>query len=208
MSLAPRDHLNRKVTASGVSGRGAGRRRRTAPGGVGVGCAGKPRRRCSARARLGKRRRNRKPANERRLVMAQKVSDIMTTALVMIRPSQSVTDAARAMRDNGIGAVLVADNGELLGIASDRDIVVRAVADGKDPARTPVAEVCSADVVTATPSEDAGEAVRRMREHGVRRIPVVEGGNRPVGILSIGDMAIERDEGSALADISVQTPNT
>jgi len=140
--------------------------------------------------------------------MAQKVSDIMTTALVMIRPSQSVTDAARAMRDNGIGAVLVADNGELLGIASDRDIVVRAVADGKDPARTPVAEVCSADVVTATPSEDAGEAVRRMREHGVRRIPVVEGGNRPVGILSIGDMAIERDEGSALADISVQTPNT
>jgi CBS domain-containing protein len=140
--------------------------------------------------------------------MAQKVSDIMTTALVMIRPSQSVTDAARAMRDNGIGAVLVADNGELLGIASDRDIVVRAVADGKDPARTAVAEVCSADVVTATPSEDAGEAVRRMREHGVRRIPVVEGGNRPVGILSIGDMAIERDEGSALADISVQTPNT
>ena len=140
--------------------------------------------------------------------MAQKVSDIMTTALVMIRPSQSVTDAARAMRDNGIGAVLVTDNGELLGIASDRDIVVRAVADGKDPARTPVAEVCSADVVTATPSEDAGEAVRRMREHGVRRIPVVEGGNRPVGILSIGDMAIERDEGSALADISVQTPNT
>jgi CBS domain-containing protein len=140
--------------------------------------------------------------------MAQKVSDIMTTAPVMIRPSQSVSDAARAMRDNGIGAVLVADNGELLGIASDRDIVVRAVADGKDPARTPVAEVCSADLVTATPSEDAGDAVRRMREHGVRRIPVVEGGNRPVGILSLGDMAIERDERSALADISVQTPNT
>jgi CBS domain-containing protein len=140
--------------------------------------------------------------------MTQKVSDIMTAAPVTIRPSQSVSDAARAMRDNGIGAVLVAGNGELLGIASDRDIVVRAVADGKDPARTPVAEICSADLVTATPSEDADQAVRRMREHGVRRIPVVEDGNRPVGILSIGDMAIERDEGSALADISAQKTNT
>jgi CBS domain-containing protein len=111
------------------------------------------------------------------------------------------------MRDDGIGAVLVADDGQLKGLVTDRDIVVRAVADGRDPGTTPVAEACSPELVTVAPDDDADTAVRRMREHGVRRIPVVEDG-RAVGLLSLGDMAIERDERSALADISAQAPNT
>lgn len=139
--------------------------------------------------------------------MAQKVREVMTPAPVAVVPSQPVSEAAKAMRDYGIGAVLVVDNGQLKGIASDRDIVVRAIASGKDPGSTPVSEVCSPDLVTVTPDEDADIAVQRMREHGVRRVPVVEGGSRPVGMLSIGDMAIERDERSALADISAQPPN-
>jgi CBS domain-containing protein len=139
--------------------------------------------------------------------MVQKVSDLMTSAPVSLRPAQPLTEAAKAMREQGIGSVLVVDGGRLKGLVTDRDIVVRAVADGRDPGRTTLADVCSPDLVTAAPDDDADTAVQRMREHGVRRIPVVDG-DRPVGVLSIGDMAIERDERSALADISAETPNT
>jgi CBS domain-containing protein len=139
--------------------------------------------------------------------MVQKVSDLMTSAPVSLRPAQPLTAAAKAMRDQGIGSVLVVDDGRLKGLVTDRDIVVRAVADGRDPGRTTLADVCSPDLVTAAPNDDADTAVQRMRERGVRRIPVVDG-DRPVGVLSIGDMAIERDERSALADISAEAPNT
>jgi CBS domain-containing protein len=141
--------------------------------------------------------------------MTQTVSEVMTPAPVAVLPAQPVRDAAQAMRDFGIGSVVVAEEGELRGIVTDRDIVVRVIADGRDPAATPVADICSADLITATPNEDADLAVARMREHGVRRIPVVDGkGMRVVGMVSIGDLAIERDERSALADISARPPNT
>jgi CBS domain-containing protein len=139
-------------------------------------------------------------------MMTQKVSELMTSAPVALRPGQPVADAAKVMREHGIGDVLVVDDGQLKGLVTDRDIVVRAVADGRDPATTTVSEICSPDLVTVTPDDDADTAVRRMREHAVRRVPVVEHG-RPVGVLSIGDMAIERDERSALADISAEPPN-
>ena len=71
----------------------------------------------------------------------------------------------------------------------------------------PIAEACSPDLVTVRPGDEADKAIRRMREHGVRRVPVVENG-KPVGILSIGDLAMERDEDSALADISAKAHNT
>lgn len=138
--------------------------------------------------------------------MAQKVRELMTSAPVTLRPGQPVADAAKAMRDQGIGNVLVADDGQLKGLVTDRDIVVRVIADGRDPGGTSVGEICSPDLVTAAPDDDADAAARRMRERGVRRIPVVEDG-QPVGVLSIGDLAIERDEQSALADISAQRPN-
>lgn len=138
--------------------------------------------------------------------MAQKVSELMTSAPVTLRPSQTLVDAAKAMREHGIGDVLVVDDAELKGLVTDRDIVMRAVAEARDPSSTPVGEICSPDLVTVTPDDDADTAVRRMREHAVRRVPVVRDG-RPVGVLSIGDMAIERDEQSALADISAERPN-
>ena len=139
-------------------------------------------------------------------MVAQKVSQIMTPAPVALRSAQPVADAAKVMRDHGIGNVLVVDDGQLKGLVTDRDIVVRAVADTRDPATTPVGEICSPDPVTVAPSDDAETVVRHMRERAIRRVPVVEDGH-PVGILSIGDMALERDERSALADISAQPPN-
>jgi CBS domain-containing protein len=84
--------------------------------------------------------------------------------------------------------------------------VVRAVADNRDPAITLIGEICSPDPVTVAPGDDADTVVQRMREHAIRRVPVVEDG-LPVGILSMGDMALERDERSALADVSAQPPN-
>jgi CBS domain-containing protein len=139
--------------------------------------------------------------------VAQKVREIMTSAPVALRPSQPLTEAGRAMREQGVGSVLVVDNGQLKALVTDRDIVVRAVADGRDPGKTTIAEVCSPYLATAAPDDDVEIVVRRMREHGVRRVPVVEDG-RPIGVLSLGDLAIERDERSALADISAEAPNT
>ncbi|HTU74146.1 MAG TPA: CBS domain-containing protein [Trebonia sp.] len=138
--------------------------------------------------------------------MAQKVFEVMTPAPVALRPDQPLVDAAIQMRKHGIGDVLVADDGQLKGLITDRDIVVRGIADGKDPGSTLVAELCSEDLITVTPKDDASTAVRRMREAEVRRIPVVDEGN-VVGVVSIGDMAIELDENSALADISAGRPN-
>jgi CBS domain-containing protein len=132
--------------------------------------------------------------------MARKVCDLMTAAPVSVLPSQSLTAATEAMRQQGIGTVLVVDNGQLKALVTDREMV-RAVADGRNPAKTPVAEVCSPDLVTVAPDEDVDTARRRMREHAVRRVPVVEDGH-VVGVLPIADIMIERDERSALPEFT------
>ena len=110
------------------------------------------------------------------------------------------------MRDEDLGAVLVTDGDRLRGMVTDRDIVVRSVSRGGDPERITVAGACSDELVTVGPDEDLAQAVELMREHSVRRIPVVDHGH-PVGILSLGDLAMERDPESALGDISAARPN-
>jgi CBS domain-containing protein len=139
--------------------------------------------------------------------MAQHVRDIMTSDLVTVEPQASVTSVARLMRDEDLGAVLVTDGDDLRGLVTDRDLVVRALADGGDPEQTAVAGACSGDVVTVGPDDELDLVIRLMREHSVRRIPVVDHGH-PVGIVSLGDLAMERDPDSALGDISVAEPNT
>ncbi|MGI5135187.1 CBS domain-containing protein [Streptomyces sp. CA-106110] len=138
--------------------------------------------------------------------MTQHVHDIMTTAPVTVEPQASVANVARLMRDQHIGAVLVTEKDHLRGLVSDRDLVVRALAQGVDPEQTTVANACSDDLVTIGPDDDLDRAVGMMREHSVRRIPVVEG-DQVVGIVSLGDMAIERDPRSVLGDISAARPN-
>ncbi|MFJ4584189.1 CBS domain-containing protein [Streptomyces echinatus] len=138
--------------------------------------------------------------------MAQHVRDIMTSQLVSVEPQASVTSVAQKMRDEDIGIVLVTEGDDLRGLVSDRDLVVRALAEGGDPQETTVASACSDDLVTITPDEDVDRAVELMREHSIRRLPVVEEGHA-VGIISLGDLAIERDARSALGDISAARPN-
>jgi CBS domain-containing protein len=117
-----------------------------------------------------------------------------------------LADAAKHMKDGDVGAVLVEDGGKLAGIVTDRDIVVRVVADGRDPSSVAASEIVSGTVHTVTPDQSLEDAVRLMRDQDVRRAPVVQDG-RPVGILSLGDVSIERDTGDVLADISSASPN-
>jgi CBS domain-containing protein len=123
-----------------------------------------------------------------------------------VEPSATLTEVARIMRDDGIGAVVVVENGAAAGLVTDRDIVVRAIADGRDPNSMPVSEVASRDLRTLTPDQNLEDAIALMRDWDVRRVVVVQD-LRPVGILSLGDLAIERDTGSVLADISSEPPN-
>lgn len=138
--------------------------------------------------------------------MAEKIHEVMTSDPSTCDAGDSVRDAAKAMRDGDFGAVIVIDDGEVSGIVTDRDIVVRVVAEGMDPGDTRLGDCCSSGVQTLSPDDSVEDAVEKMRDADVRRLPVVED-SRPVGIVSIGDLAVTRDERSALADISAAAPN-
>lgn len=138
--------------------------------------------------------------------MAQTLKDLMTPNPQTVSVETTVAEAAKCMRDDGIGDVIVTDGDTLCGIVTDRDIVVRAVADGLDATTTTVGDICTTDLATLSPDTSVEDAVTLMRERAVRRLPIVENG-KPVGIVSIGDLAIERDGQSALADISAAPPN-
>jgi CBS domain-containing protein len=138
--------------------------------------------------------------------MAQTIRDIMNTNVVTVQSTDSVTAAAQIMRDANIGDVLVMEDDRLSGILTDRDIVVRALAEGKDLDATRAGEIASHELTTVSPEDDASQAVQRMREKAIRRLPVLEGG-KLVGVLSIGDLAMERQPDSPLADISEAPPN-
>jgi CBS domain-containing protein len=141
------------------------------------------------------------------MAVAHQIQDIMTKHVHTVRTDTPLLVVARVMRDQQIGDVLVTDeDGALCGIVTDRDIVVRAVASGKPLDRTKVSEVCSPDLVRVDVNASIEEVVRIMREHAIRRVPVVHG-DKPIGIVSIGDLARLKDPGSALADISSAAPN-
>lgn len=139
--------------------------------------------------------------------MAQQVRELMTRDPVVLSADTPVGEAARRMRDHDIGNVLVVEGDRLVGIVTDRDLVVRGLADRDNLSGCPLREVCSATLTTAAPDEDAETAIARMRERAVRRIPVVEG-DRPVGVLSLGDAAVDKDSRSVLAGISAARANT
>jgi CBS domain-containing protein len=117
------------------------------------------------------------------------VRDHMTKELVTVEASAPVTAVAAAMRDHDIGAVLVTEGGELAGIVTDRDLAVRVLADNRDPRDTTAGKVATRAPVTLTPEQPFEQAAEIMAEQAVRRLPVVDG-NKPVGILSLGDVAI------------------
>ncbi|MFZ3560914.1 CBS domain-containing protein [Streptomyces sp. BH055] len=138
--------------------------------------------------------------------MADVVREVMTPGVVAVRPDASLVEAAQLMRAQDIGDVLVADGTRVVGVLTDRDIALRAVADGADPLTVSAEAVCTPHPVAVGPDDEVSAAVALMREHAVRRLPVVQDG-QAVGMVSLGDLALTRDPASALADISGADPD-
>ncbi|WP_149826723.1 CBS domain-containing protein [Streptomyces tailanensis] len=139
--------------------------------------------------------------------MADFVREVMTPGVVAVRPDASLVEVAQVMRAQDIGDVLVATDGQLVGVLTDRDITLRAVADGADPLTVSAQAVCTPNPVVIGPDDAVSAAVELMRDHAVRRLPVLDEGH-PVGMVSLGDLAVAQDPGSALADISRAEPDS
>jgi CBS domain-containing protein len=136
--------------------------------------------------------------------MGKNVRDAMTPEVKTTTPSQSLTDAARLMKQEDVGSVPVVDGERLVGMLTDRDIVVRGIADGSDPHTVHVGDIASRDIVTVRPDDDLDEALRLMALHQVRRLPVVDDGHL-VGVLATADVAHEvkdKQVGQVVEEIS------
>jgi CBS domain-containing protein len=138
--------------------------------------------------------------------MAQQIRDLMTLNPVSMPGTASVHEAARAMRDQDLGDVIVIEHEQVCGIITDRDIAVRIVAEAQDPAAATLADICSHSLLTVTPTDSIEHAVRLMRDHAIRRLPVLDGG-KGVGFVSLGDLGVERDPKSVLGKISAAPPD-
>jgi CBS domain-containing protein len=138
--------------------------------------------------------------------VADRVREVMTEDVLTVRQEESLAEAARLMRDADVGAVVVVDATAVRGMLTDRDIVVRAVAADLDPAVTSVGEAVTHDLVAVSPDDDIETAAELMRTHVVRRLPVLDG-ERLVGVVALGDLAVERDRDSVLGGISAEEPN-
>ena len=126
--------------------------------------------------------------------MGPKVHEVMTDRPRCVTPETPVSVAAQLMETDDIGSLPILDGEQLAGMVTDRDIVIRAVAKGKDPRGMPVSEVASGDLVTVQANDDLADALRLMASQQVRRLPVVDEDNRLVGILAQADVAAEAKE--------------
>jgi CBS domain-containing protein len=141
--------------------------------------------------------------------MALRVRDVMTANPVAIEEEASVVEAARAMRDGNFGSVIVVKEpgGAVCGMVTDRDIAVRVVAEGVDPSKVQLADICEGDVVTVGLDEPVDNVAKLMRDRAIRRVPVLDGA-RLVGVVSLGDLAKNMDEADDLAKISAAPANS
>ena len=121
------------------------------------------------------------------------IRDVMTSNPTSCEPSTSVVDAAKVMAQEDVGPVPVVEGGRVVGIVTDRDLVVRVLAEGRDPNSTTLGEIVSSDLVTVQPDTQLGEALQLMAQNQVRRLPVVEG-EQLVGIVAQADVARAADE--------------
>ncbi|MEV0424903.1 CBS domain-containing protein [Micromonospora sp. NPDC050495] len=136
-----------------------------------------------------------------------RVSDVMTKQVVYLPAETPLDEAARVMKDSDIGDVVVTDGATLAGMLTDRDIVVRAVAERADPATTTIGSIVTREVVMIEQHCTANEAAALMRERNIRRVLVCDNERKLVGIVSLGDLAMQLDPESALSDISEAAPN-
>ncbi|MGW7279899.1 CBS domain-containing protein [Streptomyces sp. NPDC054844] len=139
--------------------------------------------------------------------MTRRIRDVMSPAAVAVEPMTTVARAARPMREEDVGDVLVTYDSDLFGLLTDRDIVLRSVAGGRDPEHTTAGSVCTPPPLgTLEPDDTTDRAAELIRRHAVRRLPVAEHGGVPVGVVTPGDLAAADDPRPAPADISRAAP--
>jgi CBS domain-containing protein len=137
--------------------------------------------------------------------VADTIRDLLKGDPVTVEASATVEEAAKLMDEKDIGDVLIVENDEVQGIITDRDIVVRVLAKGNGGDAS-VREAATTELETLEPDASIDDAIQKMEQANVRRLPVVEDG-KPVGVITLGDLAEARDKDSALADISSASPN-
>jgi CBS domain-containing protein len=139
--------------------------------------------------------------------MGTKVKDVMTTRPRAVTPQTPLSEVAQLMESEDVGAVPVVEGDRLVGIVTDRDIVVRAIAKGKDPRGMPAAEAASRELVTVTPDDELSDALELMARYQVRRLAVTAEDERLVGVVSQADIALQgkdKDTGEVVQSISQQ----
>ena len=138
--------------------------------------------------------------------MMRTIAEVMTTDVEVVRPEETLRDAARAMADLDVGSLPVCDGRKLIGMITDRDITIRAVAEGKS-VDTPVQDIMTDDVVWCSDSDSVDAVLRQMSDAQIRRIPVIDADRQLVGIVALGDIALEEEDDvdEALRDISMPT---
>jgi CBS domain-containing protein len=138
--------------------------------------------------------------------MTRSIRDVMSAHPITMPVASTVAEAARTMREANIGDIIVLEGDQLYGIVTDRDIVVRTVAEGRDPETATLGDICSREMTTLSPTDIVEDAVWLMRDKAIRRVPVIENGT-PIGIVSLGDLAVSQDPHSTLGHISAAPPN-
>lgn len=137
-----------------------------------------------------------------------KIKEIMTRDVRTITGDTTIADASKLMRDLNVGFLPITGDSTLRGVLTDRDIVVRAVAEGMDPGSAKAGDVASGDVESVREDADVDEVVAMMKEHKIRRLPVTGDGNALVGVVSLGDIAVEASGGVAGRTLEeISTPN-
>jgi CBS domain-containing protein len=135
------------------------------------------------------------------------VKDVMTKGVEIVRPDATLEEAAKKMKSFDIGPLPVCDGEKLVGVLTDRDITVRATAEGRDPKQTKVQEIMSKELIYCVEDQDVEEAAKLMQSKQIRRVPVLNRDKRLVGILSLGDLA-QRSQDSKLAGKTLEEVST
>ena len=133
-----------------------------------------------------------------------KIKEVMTRAVETVRPDQSIQEAAAKMKSLDVGPMPVTEGDRLVGMITDRDIVIRAVADGRDARTTKVRDAMTTDVVSCREDDDVKDAAKKMKDRQIRRLVVVDGAQKVCGIVSLGDIAVDTHNDKMSGDVLEQ----
>ena len=132
-------------------------------------------------------------------MIAMKVKDIMTTNVTYVEPNASILDTAKLMQQHNVGSIPVCDKGSVVGMVTDRDIVVRNIAIGKNPQQTPVSDIMTTGITSVSPDMEMSQVTKMMADSQIRRVPVVDHNNL-IGIVALGDVATDAKFDTEVAD--------